>query len=67
MVRPRGGSIKREPNRNAAPRSVMVIDDDQRPEAPNASRSDDSSATLNASDGGEGASKYRPMLFGLVI
>ena len=66
MARSRG-SIKRETNRNAAPRSVMLIDEDERPEAPNVSRSDESSATLNASDGGEGTSKYGSILLGLVI
>ena len=40
----------------------MLIDEDERPEAPNASRSDESSATLNASDGGEGTSKCSPIL-----
>lgn len=66
MARSRG-SIKREPNRNAAPRSVMVVDEDERPEAPNASRSDESSATLNAPDGGEGTSKYSTIFVDPVI
>lgn len=66
MARSRG-LIKREPNRNAAPRSVIAVDEDERPEAPNASRSDESSATLNASDGGVGTSKYGSIQVNIVI
>ena len=45
----------------------QLIDKDERPEAPNASRCNKSSATLDASDSGEGTSECSLILIDLMV